>query len=199
MSQLFSCGPNRLIFFQLMLVILNEKNISLSSVQPNKMCPHENQHVTVGVIFVTHSQICVTSLHQGQLVSQSAHIYNIYFSKLNTTGRRKMKNNMFLWLLVIRLHPSIFVDHDIDCGVPTGDSFFGDELGFFPKKLFTHMKCQCKCQFVTLLLRHLMQYQQATNFLLFNFYSMRSRHWSWVHPWRESCFECFEVFWPKHS
>ena len=52
-----------------------------------------------------------------------------------------MKNNMFLWRLVIRLHPSIFVDHDIDCGVPTGDSFFGDELGFFPKKLFMHIKC----------------------------------------------------------
>ena len=65
-----------------------------------------------------------------------------------------MKNNVFLCRLVIRLHPSIFVDHDIDCGVPTGDSFFGDELGFFPKKLFTHMKCQCKCQFATFLLRH---------------------------------------------
>ena len=65
-----------------------------------------------------------------------------------------MKNNVFLCRLVIRLHPSIFVDHDIDCGVPTGDSFFGDELGFFPKKLFTHMKCQCKWQFATFLLRH---------------------------------------------
>ena len=50
-----------------------------------------------------------------------------------------MKNNVFLCRLVIRLHPSIFVDHDIDCGVPTGDSFFGDEQGFFPKKLFMHL------------------------------------------------------------
>ena len=54
-----------------------------------------------------------------------------------------MKNNVFLWRLVIRLHPSIFVDHDIDCGVATGDSFFCSELGFF----------QCECQFVPFLLR----------------------------------------------
>ena len=46
-----------------------------------------------------------------------------------------MKNNVFLWRLVIRLHPSIFVDHDIDCGVATGDSFFCDKLGFFLKNI----------------------------------------------------------------
>ena len=50
-----------------------------------------------------------------------------------------MKNNVFLCRLVIRLHPSIFVDHDIDCGVPTGDSFFCHEQGYFPNKLFMQM------------------------------------------------------------
>ena len=62
-----------------------------------------------------------------------------------------MKNNVFLCRLVIRLHPSIFVDHDIDCGTATGDSFFCHKQGYFPKKLFIHLKCQCKCQFVPFL------------------------------------------------
>ena len=62
-----------------------------------------------------------------------------------------MKNNVFLCRLVIRLHPSIFVDHDIDCGVPTGDSFFGDEQGL-PEIFFHSLECHCECQIVPFLL-----------------------------------------------
>ena len=64
-----------------------------------------------------------------------------------------MKNNMFLWLLVIRLHPSIFVDHDIDCCVSTGDSFFGDEQGFFRKKIVHALEMPTQMQICTFLLR----------------------------------------------